>query len=362
MDQNEILDQRWAKVKDIIATNFPEIVFGFGYGSGVLPQADYKYDPANAPVMDFIFVVEDIGNFLEENYRMNPDHFTGLSRYLGPSFPYFLSKRLFPVLFYPNTDIKLASEASGGVFGEKLTIKYGVVAREDFLRDLVSWDLFSIAGRLHKPVRFLPLKENLGLSQAEMTGLLRFNLECSVTAGMLLNANFEQAAQLGLKKLFLDIIGLSYEGELRSYLKAESKGKKLQIFEGSQGRFAALYSEVLRERFETMGLVCSHSLETRPLAADEEFDQVYVQCLGKEHRVQIQDSLIPSSIVFGINGRAWGLSPKTAAGDTADLIRSGLRRRNLNSSCRIVASSILATSLQKNFWYGLRKLRKGWRI
>ena len=318
MDQNEILDKRWAKVKDIIAHKFPEIVFGFGYGSGVLPQADYKYDPANAPVMDFIFVVEDLERFLEDNYRMNPDHFTGLSRYLGPSFPHFLSKRLFPVLFYPNTDIKLDSDASGGVFGEKLTVKYGVVAKEDFLQDLVSWDLFSIAGRLHKPVRFLPLKENLGLGQAEMTGLLRHNLECSVDAGMLLNGNFEQGAQLGLKKLFLDIIGLSYEGELRSYLKAESQGKKLQIFEGSQARFAALYSGILRERFETMGLVCSHPLETHPFVGDENFDQVYVQCLGKEHRVQIQDSLIPSSLVFGENSQAWGISSKTPAGDTAD--------------------------------------------
>jgi len=118
------------------------------------------------------------------------------------------------------------------------------------------------------------MNENLGLQKLEMNELLRSNLQCSVDTILLLNADFETGKQFSLKRLFVDIIKLSYDGELRSYLKAESQDKQLQIFEGSQARFAALYNEVLDERLKAFGLVCSQDLGTNPLAGDQEFDDI----------------------------------------------------------------------------------------
>ena len=49
---------------------------------------------------------------------------------------------------------------------EDRVIKYGVVATEKLVTDLLDWDSLYISGRLHKPVRLLVLPSNPDLIQA----------------------------------------------------------------------------------------------------------------------------------------------------------------------------------------------------
>lgn len=125
----------------------PPFEFGFAYGSGIFPQAGYDYQKS-LPLLDFILVVDEADEFHQLNFKRNPGHYSGFPSLLGPWFSSFVQRSLFPIQFFPFTDLPTAS-------GEKIRAKFGVLSLRDFEDDLLNWSFFSCAGRLHKPVSFL---------------------------------------------------------------------------------------------------------------------------------------------------------------------------------------------------------------
>ena len=63
-------------MKQEVGSRYPHFCFGFGYGSGVVPQAGYNYE-SELPLVDVIFVVENTTEWHSKNMEMNPNHYRG---------------------------------------------------------------------------------------------------------------------------------------------------------------------------------------------------------------------------------------------------------------------------------------------
>ena len=236
-NDNMILEKRWQDAKEIIDKSFPKICFGFGYGSGVQTQPDYDYKSNNFPQIDLILVVDDVKLWLEENYEKNKEHYTGLSRIFGPKYSYGLIRNQFPMAFYPN--ITLQGFDAHSKESSNIEIKYGIISKEDFMKDQTDWEIFSVCGRLHKPVRFFKVDRN----DVQLQNILNNNLISALNASMILNSSEknDQSEFVSQEDIFLQVIGLSYMGELRTYLKAESANKRQKILAGSKSQLIDLY-------------------------------------------------------------------------------------------------------------------------
>lgn len=75
-----IIESNWGKIEASVHEEFPEIVYGFGYGSGVIPQTGYDYSE-EMPLIDLIFVVQNQREWHRLNFRRNRQHYTGKNTY-----------------------------------------------------------------------------------------------------------------------------------------------------------------------------------------------------------------------------------------------------------------------------------------
>lgn len=238
---HKILDEDWKNAKFLIDQNFPDYYTGFGYGSGIIPQKDYDYlnfEKKDKPQLDFVFVVENVEEWLEKAYEMNPNHFTGLSSVYGAKYPNWLLKKIFPVIFFPNCRISDDYDPNNSI-----DIKYGVVSKKTFENDLDNWNLFTLAGRCQKPIRLLK-KPDFDFEN-DLQKLLDSNLTYAINTALVLNAheNPKTTNYISFENLLQKIIGLSYQGDLREYFKAESSDKKEKILQGSRQQIIELYKD-----------------------------------------------------------------------------------------------------------------------
>jgi mitochondrial translocator assembly and maintenance protein 41 len=81
-------------------------------------------------------------------------------------------------------------------------IKYGVIGLPDALRDLYTWSTLYVAGRLHKPVRWL-----LGPHCRCMEDALHVNRHAALAAATLMLPR-----QFDYQTLLATVVGLSYQG------------------------------------------------------------------------------------------------------------------------------------------------------
>lgn len=94
-----------------------------------------------------IITVKDSNVFHEKNIRKNPMDYEGISNFIGNDYLNYLNKYVFPVHF---NHIKINDDK----------IKYGIVSQSLFLKDLIDWNILTLAGRMHKPVKpLIPLDQ-----------------------------------------------------------------------------------------------------------------------------------------------------------------------------------------------------------
>jgi translocator assembly and maintenance protein 41 len=241
-------------LRDDILSLFPQdnLVYSFGYGSGVFSQTLKNSSKKHKGMLDLILVVDDTFQFHETNLQAVPSHYASWLRWGGPNLITRI-QRQFPlrdahVLFH--------------VVDDPVPMKYGVVDLQDLLRDLNQWESLYLAGRLHKPT--LPL-----LSPPDaFVEAQNQNLHAAVAASLILlmlspetrhdvdESSSSNSSACSWASLFRSIASLSYTGDFRMQFGGEDPQKleKLVQSPGQFHRFQTLYRPVLQS-FEDAGVL-----------------------------------------------------------------------------------------------------------
>ncbi|KAI9722109.1 MAG: Mitochondrial translocator assembly and maintenance protein 41 [Chrysothrix sp. TS-e1954] len=217
------------------------IRYAFAYGSGVFPQstkvpttmppsphpsapeAVTKWQSTGAKSIDFIFGVSYTQHWHSLNLNQHRDHYSFLGS-LGSGVVSRVQDRLGAGAYY-NPYLTING----------MSIKYGVVNLDTLHRDLSEWDTLYLAGRLQKPVKILRDDARIRLAnQVNLISAVR-------TALLLLPQTFTE------RDLYSRIAGLSYMGDPRMQLGAESPDKVTNIVDAQMTNFRQLYSPLVEQ-------------------------------------------------------------------------------------------------------------------
>jgi mitochondrial translocator assembly and maintenance protein 41 len=190
-----------------LLNQFPEVVFAFAYGSGVVKQGGYDYTNTPSqklPMIDLILVVDDSKKWHTENMQRNPHHYTPLLPLNSSSIAQFQESLKARFWFNPYVPCGLLSQPHR-------LMKYGVISTKHALEDLLDWNDLYLAGRLHKPVQIL--KSNLEIEKA-----MGINHDHAIqTSLLLLPEQFQEV------ELYLAVASLSYVGDPRMLIGENPK-------------------------------------------------------------------------------------------------------------------------------------------
>ncbi|KRX06701.1 hypothetical protein PPERSA_09103 [Pseudocohnilembus persalinus] len=373
----------------ILQQKFPKLEFAFGYGSGVFAQTSYDYsDKKKNPMIDLIFVVDDVEEFHSENLKLNPSHYSGLGKIFGSKYLEFLQKHIIPIHFNPMIQLT-----------DDIQIKYGVIEKRKFIRDLTNWDTLICAGRLHKPVKILinndvdgkiqeALWQNL-VSATSVSFLLNYEEimqgipeeeqhQKKTTKNNQKNKKQEQQQQQGKYKnpfekfvvqdsyqdtqqqfnqimdtmlFFSTVASISYVGDVRYKVGAENQNKVQNIIEGNYENFDKLYREVFK--LNPLPEICKFS--------DQYIDEIELN-LQKEDNINKLIQSIPVRLATeftGVEKDCYESLNRIHPKDVAKALSDSIKKKNGFYSKRMVIYNALSTSLIKNGVYVIQKLKKG---
>lgn len=227
-----------------IVEEFPNenLVYAFGYGSGVFSQSLLE-DKHPKGMLDMIFVVDDAVEFHKRNLRLNPQHYAPWMRFSGAERIDHIQRRFIfqdaHVLFH--------------VVDTPAKMKYGVVHQDDLLQDLTLWESLYLAGRLHKPT--LPIT----IPPEQLVEAQNQNLASAVAATLLLLPR-AQGELIDWPTFYSQIASLSYAGDFRMKVGGEDPRKISKLVEapGQLERFKSMYQPMLK-RLETDGILSQTS-------------------------------------------------------------------------------------------------------
>ena len=251
----------------------PEVEHAFGYGSGVFaqPQASASDDAhadavrrasgdaASAPtrgtptMVDYVFAVRSPLEWHAENMRRNPSHYAPHLRALGPAAVVAIADRVgVGVHFNTLVPWRGAGSGAGSTLGpgHATHYKYGVVRLDTLCDDLTEWRSLFLAGRMQKPVAAVSNNARDENARAAVAAASTANLRAALAAALLtLPETFSAEA------LRVALVGLSYRGDVRTWLGAEDRHKVARIAAGSAAAMDALYAPVAAEaRAASVGL------------------------------------------------------------------------------------------------------------
>jgi translocator assembly and maintenance protein 41 len=220
-----------APVLAALAEALPPAECVFAYGSGVFAQQG-SAAAAAGKLVDLIVVVRDAREWHAQLLASRPSDYALLPRLAGAD-TVACWQRLGPGKTWFHADVGVRCG------GSVVRCKYGVIALGDLVEDLERWDALYVAGRLHKPVKFV----SGGPAAAG----------CDVALARALAANLRHAAHAALFCLperfseldfFRALANLSYAGDVRMAV-AEDPDKVDAIVRGSLPHFRELYGRFL---------------------------------------------------------------------------------------------------------------------
>lgn len=256
-DDGQLASKR--AIEEDIISQFPRdhLVHCFGYGSGVFSQsltnANDKAGIHAKGMLDLILVVDDTQKFHEENLQRFPHHYASWLRRGGPNLVARMQRKGLPWL--PDAHV-LFHVVDADVDRNLPKMKYGVVDKEDLVRDLVDWDSLYLAGRMHKPTLSIVTKDDDVLRAQTQ------NLRAAMATALLLSTSLSStttdtpSSSLSWPILYRQIAALSYTGDFRMQVGGEDPLKldKLVQAPGQLQRFHELYRPTLKS-FESIGLL-----------------------------------------------------------------------------------------------------------
>lgn len=213
----------------LIAENFPQngISLIFGYGSKVVRQSNNQL--SSGDMVDLIIAVDNPFEWHQENYIRNSGHY---------SFIKFLPNNISKIV---QLQEKFGAQVYFNPFVDigDLSLKYGVIKTDHLIDDLSNWNKLYVAGRLHKPVKFVLDSSDTNKS---LRAAMRFNRESAIRAAMLmLPESFK------LFDMYKTITSLSYMGDPRMIF-GEDKHKVNNIVNGQLVQFNQLYLPLLKRQ------------------------------------------------------------------------------------------------------------------
>lgn len=218
---------------------FPLPLFAFAYGSGAVTQDGYN--PADRPMLDLVFVVENPDQWHRLNLKQNRHHYSIIGSF-GSSIVTRVQR--FPAGVYYNTLAAMKGKRQKGRL-----MKYGVIGLSDFQRDLLDWHQLYLAGRLHKPVVLL----GGDLAPSGLSTLLTKNLSSALRTSLLFLPD-----RFSKETLYLTIASLSYSGDFRMHF-GENPDKIRNIVLPNLHKFDRLYEPILEKEFSSFCLWNSDS-------------------------------------------------------------------------------------------------------
>jgi translocator assembly and maintenance protein 41 len=218
-----------AVLEPILKHRFPPVLYAFGYGSGVFKQGSVAQ--ASGKMVDTIMVVENSLEWHEENRARNSTDYPWIPRYLMSSAFIEQVQRQYGGSMWFNTLVPCQTK------GGSLTLKYGVIALDDFLDDCNHWTKLYVAGRLHKPVLELDVSTLEALPSVH-EAILQNRQNALRAALALLMPRIEFPST----RLLEEIVNLSYGGDVRVGF-AESPTKVKDITHGSLADLTEIYLE-----------------------------------------------------------------------------------------------------------------------
>lgn len=197
-----------------IILDFPKDCLAIGYGSCFLETSQAA--PTRPRLVDILLVTPNPDEFHREVFTTQPELYDG-QRYNQDKA--IFRQRCFPLLYFT-----MLSKRGRGY-------KVGVVSKEAFLRDLRTWEVFTLAGRLQKP--FVSLTR----MPEEVQSAIDFNRESALLLAALTCE--------GQSDLFRKIIELPYVGDIRFRLGIEGEAKLGQLEQKLQPKMAEIYAPML---------------------------------------------------------------------------------------------------------------------
>jgi len=272
------------EIETILSTFPPGIEFAFGYGSGVFQQQQHSsrspQQPtlsANSsvsvskvesnPMIDIILVVSDSELWHAKNLSLHPDHYAFIPKMLGKRFVKTVQDWGAGLYFHPMVPIVscVGCDSEGSWRDDKSRlVKYGVISKDRFKKDLTEWDSLYCAGRMQKPI--LPLDMSLFSPSTKMDDSCfekvmnwqECNLRHALSTSLLLQnpSSFRDSNSFALSTIFQTIAGLSYIGDPRLTAGAEDPDKirKLVHSNGQLDRFVDMFSDELNN-LQHLGVV-----------------------------------------------------------------------------------------------------------
>ncbi|EEC44651.1 predicted protein [Phaeodactylum tricornutum CCAP 1055/1] len=238
--------QTVASLRKLLEDTLPldNVVYAFGYGSGVLSQeivTKEKADDSN--MIDVIMVVDDAFSFHQTNILLNPAH------YALPFWTRFRKSmpEVWATWWQRHSVNNQLLRNPRVYFNIAPGLKYGVVQANDLVDDLQHWNYLYLAGRMHKPI--VPILERPSPALAEITNAqLQFNLPAALSASLLLLSESSSFTNIPEETVYTQIASLSYAGDFRMQTGAEDpqKVRKLVQSPGQLERFRNLYSDAIR--------------------------------------------------------------------------------------------------------------------
>lgn len=216
-------------LSQLITDNFPRdgLSLVLGYGSKVIKQS--CNDLSTNDMIDLIIAVDNPYEWHQENLMRNPHHYSFL-KYLPNS-----------VSNIVNLQERFGSQVYYNPFAKSdgYNLKYGVIKTNHLIDDLCRWTHLYVAGRLHKPVKYVVDTSD---ANKALKSAIAFNKESALRAAMLLLPETFSPIELYKK-----ITGLSYMGDFRMMF-GEDKYKVDRIVTSQIEQFDSLYMQIIRRK------------------------------------------------------------------------------------------------------------------
>lgn len=174
-------------------------------------------------MLDFIFAVSHPVHWHSINIHQHKEHYSFISRLFGSRIISILQEKVGGRVWF-----NVECEVHGRI------IKYGVVAVDHLVQDLMDWETLYLAGRMQKPIHVLRDDPRIRLAnQVNLSSAIRASL-------LLLPETFSE------EDLYTEITSISYKGDFRMRY-GENPNKIANIVATQSEQFHTLYHPILRD-------------------------------------------------------------------------------------------------------------------